>query len=92
MRLDEKNKNTKWAESENLEIAQLNEYNAFQDKGYKAPIPQGYKKIQVHMVYAVNHPMVIFLSIFRRSWIFRAPDIWEDSGALVVPFSASPPP
>ena len=33
MRLNEKNKNTKWADSEALEILQLNEYKAFHDKG-----------------------------------------------------------
>ena len=29
--------------------------NTFLDKGKNAPIPDGYKKIKVHFVYAVKH-------------------------------------
>ena len=34
MRLNAMNKNTKWRDAENLELAQLDEYNTFIDKGY----------------------------------------------------------
>ena len=30
-------------------------YEVFDDQGYKAPIPQGYKKIRVHLVFDVKH-------------------------------------
>ena len=57
MAIDLKNKNTKWYDSEQLEVAQLNEYETFENKGHssKTGIPNGYKKIRVHMVYAVKH-------------------------------------
>ena len=50
MRLDAMNKNTKWLDAESLELAQLDEYNTFEDKSYGSPIPKGYKKICVHFV------------------------------------------
>ena len=57
MVLDRKNGNTKWADSERLERDQLLDYDTFIDKGHKsiATIPQGYKKITLHFVYAVKH-------------------------------------
>jgi hypothetical protein len=55
MAIDAKNKNTKWRDSEILELAQLEEYQCFLDHGLHAAIPRGYKKIRVHMVYAVKH-------------------------------------
>ena len=53
--LDEKNGNTKWQDSEKLELAQLQSYDTFKDLGHKAPIPEGYQKIPCHMVYDVKH-------------------------------------
>ena len=55
MQLDEENGNTLWKESEERELAQVDEYNTFIDKG-RGYIPgPGYKKIRVHIVYAVKH-------------------------------------
>ena len=53
--IDEKNGNTKWQDAEQLEIAQLFEYDTFKDLGKGTPIPKGYQKIPCHMVYAVKH-------------------------------------
>jgi hypothetical protein len=53
--IDEKNGNTKWQDSEKLEMAQLFEYKCFEDLGLGAPIPEGYQKIPCHMVYDVKH-------------------------------------
>jgi hypothetical protein len=36
-------------------LAQIVEYNTFQDLGLKADPPSGYKKIQVHLVYDCKH-------------------------------------
>ena len=55
MRLDAKNKNSKWRDAEIIELDQINDYKSFKDLGYKAAIPKGYKKIRVHMVYDVMH-------------------------------------
>jgi hypothetical protein len=54
MQLDKENRNTLWRDAEILELRQINEYNTFIDKsvGY-VPGPE-YKKIKVHMVYAVK--------------------------------------
>ena len=53
--IDEKNGNTKWQDAEKLELSQLAEYNTFEDKGKGGRVPQGYKQIKVHFVYAVKH-------------------------------------
>ena len=55
MRLDEKNKNTKWHDAEVLELKQLDEYSTFDDQGKNDKVPIGYKKIRVHLVYNVKH-------------------------------------
>lgn len=57
MRLDEKNKNTKWKDAVTLELLQINEYQTFKDLGHKskAKPPPGYKKIRVHLVFDVKH-------------------------------------
>ena len=52
--IDEREGNTKWQHSEELEIAQLFEYNTFESLGVGAPIPEGYKKIPCHIVYDVK--------------------------------------
>ena len=55
MELDEANKNNLWKRAEELELAQVDEYETFLDKG-RGYIPgPSYKKIRVHMVYAVKH-------------------------------------
>ena len=55
--LDEKNKNTLWQDAVGLELAQINEYRTFIDKGHhsKSSPPSGYKKIRVHLVFDVKH-------------------------------------
>ena len=57
MRYDRINGDTKWADSEKLEASQLLEYKAFKDLGHHtvATPPEGYKKITLHLVYAVKH-------------------------------------
>jgi hypothetical protein len=55
--LDQHNGSTKWQDAIRLEINHLHEYETFKDHGHKdsATLPQGYKKIWVHLVFAVNH-------------------------------------
>jgi hypothetical protein len=57
--IDEKNGNTKWQDATTLELTQINEYyNTFQDLGHEstgAKIPDGYKRISVHLVFDVKH-------------------------------------
>ena len=55
MELDARNGDTKWRDAETLELAQIDEYKTFDNKG-RGYIPDpGYKKIRVHFVYAVKH-------------------------------------
>jgi hypothetical protein len=55
--LDKENGNTKWKDATELEMKQLADYDTFHDLGHKddASIPQGYKKIRTHLVYATKH-------------------------------------
>jgi hypothetical protein len=57
MQFDEKNGNTKWQDAITLELQKINEYETFTDVGHhtKAKIPNGYKKIRVHLVLDVKH-------------------------------------
>ena len=55
VRLDAKNKNTKWQDSVSLEMTQMQEYKTFKDYGKKGEPPPGYKKIRVHLVFTVKH-------------------------------------
>ena len=57
LRLDERNGNTRWRDAVKLEMDQIWEYETFEDKGHKdkVPLPEGYKKIRVHLVFAVKH-------------------------------------
>ena len=56
MELDRLNGNQKWADSEKLEKDQLLQYQTFNDLGHKSTCspPPGYKKINLHLVYAVK--------------------------------------
>lgn len=54
VKIDEKNGNTKWQDSEKLEIQQLLDYSSFESLGLGAPTPEGYQKIPCHMVYDVK--------------------------------------
>ena len=55
--LDTQNGNTKWQDCTALEMQQLAEYQTFASLGlaHRTRIPEGYKKIRVHLVYAVKH-------------------------------------
>ena len=55
MELDSKNKNKKWHDATELEMALMKDYSVFLDKGKGAKIPEGYKKIRVHLIYDVKH-------------------------------------
>jgi hypothetical protein len=57
VRLDEKAGNTKLQDSTKLEMAQLDnyDYNTFKDYGHLGKSPDGYKKVRVHLVFAVKH-------------------------------------
>ena len=57
LRLDERNGNNKWATAVALELGQIDEYKTFKDLGHKDKVqaPEGYKKINVHFVFAVKH-------------------------------------
>ena len=57
VQLDIRNGNTRWQDCTKLEMQQLMDYDTFQDLGiaHKTPVPTGYKKIRVHLVYAVKH-------------------------------------
>ena len=53
VRLDERNKTTKWQDAVALEMTQLDDYKTF--KTYGRVKPSGYKKIKVHLVFDVKH-------------------------------------
>ncbi|MGL5917965.1 MAG: reverse transcriptase domain-containing protein, partial [Cetobacterium sp.] len=55
MELDRQNGNTKWQDSEYVELSQIVDYSTFNNLGHYVPGPAGYKKITVHLVYAVKH-------------------------------------
>ena len=57
-RLDNENGNTKWADSDQLEIKQLFDYEFAKDRGILEacdPTLKGYTKIRCRMIYAVKH-------------------------------------
>ena len=55
MELDAENGNVKWRESEEKEVGQVMDYDTFIDMGKDFKMPAGWKKINVHLVYAVKH-------------------------------------
>jgi NAD(P)-dependent dehydrogenase (short-subunit alcohol dehydrogenase family) len=54
MQIDDDNGNTRWRDSEVLELSQIDEYDTFIDKGKGYDPGPGYKRIKVHFVYAVK--------------------------------------
>jgi hypothetical protein len=48
---DAENGNTKWQDATALELDQLDEYDTFIDKGKQARGPEGYKRINCHLVF-----------------------------------------
>ena len=55
LRLDENIGNTRWRDCTQLEIDQLNEYKSFRDQGKTSKVPDGYKTIRTHLVYAIKN-------------------------------------
>ena len=55
MELDKLNGNTLWWDCTQLELGQVNDYDTFTDMGEDWKPPEGFKKITVHLVYAVKH-------------------------------------
>jgi len=55
MELDHMNGNTMWRDAEITELKQIDEYKSFIDKGVGFNPGSDFKKIRVHMVYAVKH-------------------------------------
>jgi hypothetical protein len=55
MDFDAANGNTRWRDAEITELAQVDEYDTFQDKGRGYRPSPDYKKITTHLVYAVKH-------------------------------------
>ena len=55
LELDKRNKNNRWKECTQLELSQLSDYVVFEDLGKNAAVPEGYKKIRTHLVFAVKH-------------------------------------
>ena len=53
--LDHANGNTKWQDAIKLELRQIDDYDTFEDKGTDWKAPKEFKKINVHLVFAVKH-------------------------------------
>ena len=55
MMFDKSNNNRNWFTAEQLELKQIDDYEVLEDLGVDGPVPEGFKKIHVHFVYAVKH-------------------------------------
>ena len=55
MQFDEENGNDKWAKSCEVELGQIDDYDTFLDKGKGYKPGPDYKRINVHLVFAVKH-------------------------------------
>ena len=55
MMMDKENNNDNWSKAEKLELEQIDQYEVFENLGTDGVIPDGYKKIRVHFVYAIKH-------------------------------------
>ena len=55
LELDEKNGNRRWQDSIDKELFEIDEYQTFDDKGKGYKPGPDYKKIRVHLVFAVKH-------------------------------------
>ena len=54
--LDKENGNAYWTTAMKLELAQLDDYDVFEDKGLgPSNLPKEYQRIRVHFVFAVKH-------------------------------------
>jgi hypothetical protein len=57
IQIDTSNHNTKWQDSLQLEMAQIDEYDTFKDTGSGTPPPRDYLFIRVHFVFDVKHDL-----------------------------------
>jgi hypothetical protein len=57
LEIDKANGNTRWKQSMDDEIGQIDEYDTFHDMGKGRPPPRDHKKIRVHFVYDVKHDL-----------------------------------
>ena len=55
LEIDRANGKTRWADTTALELAQIDEYETFINKGAGHNPGPGWKRISVHLVYAVKH-------------------------------------
>ena len=55
LQFDKDNGNTKWFDSVQLELGQVDDYNTFTDKGKDWIAGPDFKKMSVHLVFAVKH-------------------------------------
>jgi hypothetical protein len=55
LELDKINGNTKWRDAIDVELQQIDEYDTFIDKGDGHKPGPDYKKIKVHLIFAVKH-------------------------------------
>ena len=55
MMFDKSNNNKNWFMAEQLELKQIDDYGVLEDLGVDGLVPEGFKKIRVHFVYAVKH-------------------------------------
>jgi hypothetical protein len=53
-RFDTPNGNKRWQESTSLEMEQLGEYDVFQDLGKDGDPGAAFKKIRLHLIFAVK--------------------------------------
>ena len=55
MELDKNNGNTRWQDATKLEMEQIHEYDTFESCGKTSRIPEGYKRILTHFVFAIKY-------------------------------------
>jgi hypothetical protein len=55
LEIDNQNGNTRWQDAEKEELMAILGYGTFNDIGKGTPVPEDYKKIRVHFVYACKH-------------------------------------
>ena len=55
LRLDKENENNLLAEAVKKEFDQLEDYETYKDMRIDATVPEGYKKIKVHLVFDCKH-------------------------------------
>jgi hypothetical protein len=55
LELDKINKNNLWELALQKEVGQLGDYDTFENFGYDANAPDGYKRIRAHVIYSVKH-------------------------------------